>query len=67
MSHEQPFPISDDEVIDVMPPKRTRWRRWVIAAAVLLFIVLSRSLSIYVSALWFGSLGYSAVYWYILN
>ena len=62
-----PFPISDDEVIDVIPPQRTRWRRWVIAAAVLLFLVLSRSLSIYVSALWFGSLGYSAVYWYILK
>ena len=62
-----PFPISDDEVIDVTPPTRTRWRRWVIAAAVLLFIVLSRSLSIYVSALWFGSLGYSAVYWYIFK
>ena len=62
-----PFPISDDEVIDVIRPKRTRWRRWAIAAAVLLFIVLSRSLAIYVSALWFGSLGYSAVYWYIFK
>ena len=30
------------------------------------FIVLA-SLSIYVSALWFGSLGYSAVYWYIFK
>ena len=40
-----PFPISDDDVIDVTPPKRTRWRRWVIAAVVLLFIMLSRSLS----------------------
>lgn len=62
-----PFPISDDEVIDVTPPTRTRWRRWVIAAIVLLLIVLSRSLSIYVSVLWFGSLGYSAVYWYIFK
>jgi uncharacterized membrane protein (UPF0182 family) len=65
MSH--PFPVSDDEVIDVTPPPRTRWRRWVIAAVALLFIGLSRSLSIYVSALWFGSLGYSAVYWYIVK
>jgi hypothetical protein len=27
----------------------------------------SRTLSIYLSALWFGSLGYSAVYWYIFK
>ena len=63
----RPFPISDDEVIDVNPPTRTRWRRWLIAGAVLLFIVLSRSLSVYVAVLWFGSLGYSAVYWYIFK
>ncbi|MGH9969202.1 MAG: UPF0182 family protein [Pyrinomonadaceae bacterium] len=62
-----PFPVSDHEIIDVAPRKRRRWRRWIIAAAVLLFIVLSRSLAIYVSALWFGSLGYSSVYWYIFK
>ena len=38
-----------------------------IAAIVLLFIVLSRSLSIYLSAVWFSSLGFSAVYWYIFK
>jgi len=65
MSH--PFPISNDEVIDITPPKRSRWRLWLIAAAVLLFIVLSRSLAVYISALWFGSLGYSAVYWYVFK
>ena len=37
------------------------------APLILLFILLSRSLSIYVSALWFGSVGYSTVYWYILK
>jgi uncharacterized protein len=62
-----PFPLSDAEIIDVPPPKRRRWRRWLIGSAVLLFILLSRSLSIYVSALWFGSVGYSPVYWYILK
>ncbi|HEU4477164.1 MAG TPA: UPF0182 family protein, partial [Pyrinomonadaceae bacterium] len=62
-----PFPISDSEIIDVPPPRRRRWRRWLLGALVLLFIVISRSLSIYLSALWFGSLGYSSVYWYILK
>ncbi|HET6647363.1 MAG TPA: hypothetical protein VFH01_08555, partial [Pyrinomonadaceae bacterium] len=65
MSNRSPF--ADDEVIDVAPTRRTRWRKWALAAFVLLFIVLSRSLSIYVSALWFGSLGYSSVYWYIFK
>ena len=54
-------------VIDVGSRPRRRWLRWVIAAAVVLLIVLSRSLSIYISALWFGSLGYSEVYWYIFK
>jgi uncharacterized membrane protein (UPF0182 family) len=65
MSNRSPF--ADDEVIDVAPTRRTRWRKWVLAAFVLLFIAFSRSLSIYVSALWFGSLGYSSVYWYIFK
>jgi uncharacterized protein len=62
-----PFPFSDREIIDVPPPRRRHWRRWLILVLFLLFIALSRSLSIYVSALWFGSLGYSAVYWYIFK
>ena len=32
-----------------------------------LLIVLSRGLSIYLSAVWFESLGFSAVYWYIFK
>ena len=31
------------------------------------FVALTRSLSIDVSALWFGSLGYSDVYWYVFK
>ena len=60
-------PLSDKEFIDVSPPKRRRWRGWLIAAVVLLLFALSRSLAIYVSALWFGSLGFQEVYWYILK
>jgi uncharacterized protein len=59
--------VRDDEVIDVGPALRRRWRRWLIAAIVLLFIALSRSLSIYLSAAWFSSLGFSQVYWYIFK
>lgn len=61
------FPLQDAEVIDVGPRSTRRWRVLLIVALVLLLIVLSRSLSIYLSAAWFGSLGFSAVYWYIFK
>jgi uncharacterized protein len=67
----QPFNTdSDAEIIDVGTPRRSRRRRWlwvVLAALVILLFVSSRGLSVYVSALWFGSLGYSAVYWYMFK
>jgi uncharacterized protein len=63
MSSNNP-PDFEHEIIDVGPPPRRRWRRWVIGAVVLFFIALLRSLSIYIEALWFGSLGYAGVYWY---
>ena len=63
----KPLPDFDEDIIDVPPPRRRRWRRWLLGALILLFIALSRSLAIYVSALWFGSLGYGSVYWYILK
>ncbi len=63
----EPFPSRDDEVIDIGPTPRRRWRRWLIGALVLLIIVLSRGLAIYLSAAWFSSLGFSAVYWYIFK
>lgn len=61
------FPLRNDEVIDVGPGRRRRWRIWLIVALVLLLIVLSRGLAIYLSAAWFSSLGFSAVYWYIFK
>lgn len=63
----EPLPLRDSEVIDVDPPKRRRWRRWLIAAIVLLLILSSRGLSVFLSAVWFESLGFSAVYWYIFK
>ena len=60
--------------VNAKPPKiidvgrrRRRFRIWIAVAVLLLFVFLSRILSIYLSALWFGSLGYSSVYWYIFK
>ena len=57
------------EIIDVgqTKPRRRRWGWWLLGAIVILIFVASRGLSIYISALWFGSLGYSAVYWYMFK
>ena len=55
------------EIIDVGPRKRRRLKIWLIVAAILLLFSLFRIVSIYISALWFGSLGYSSVYWYIFK
>src|SRR5258708_11758048 len=65
-------PISLDphgEIIDVGPirPRRKRWRWFVLLAILALLFVTSRGISIYISALWFGSLGYSSVYWYMFK
>jgi uncharacterized membrane protein (UPF0182 family) len=60
---------ADDEIIDVGPRRRSR-RKWlllVVVAIVALLFLSSRALSIYVSALWFGSLGYASVYWYMFK
>jgi uncharacterized membrane protein (UPF0182 family) len=44
-----------------------RVKIWIVVAAFLLFISFSRILSIYISALWFDSLGYSSVFWYVFE
>jgi uncharacterized protein len=53
------------------PPKRTsprrRMRFALFALAVILLISASTALSYYVDALWFGSLGYSQVFWTTLK
>src|SRR5258706_7842842 len=57
------------EIIDIgeTKPRRRRWAWWLVGAIVIGIFVASRRLSIYISALWFGSLGYSAVYWYMFK
>ena len=59
--------LAATDVIDVGPTKRRRWRIWILVAVILAFLSLSRVLTVYLSALWFDSLGYSSVYWYILK
>src|SRR5712692_1892670 len=67
----KPIPVdANGEIIDVSPGKPRRRRRWwwfLILAIVVLVFLASRGLSIYVSALWFGSLGYAQVYWYMFR
>src|SRR5882672_5545761 len=58
---------SDDQIIDIAPPGNRHWRRWLLLAFIVLIIGAARGLTIYVSALWFSSLGYSSVYWYIFK
>jgi uncharacterized protein len=57
----------DGPIIDVGPPQAKgggRGRRWVlVAAALLVLFALTRAGSVYIETLWFGSLGYSSVYW----
>jgi uncharacterized protein len=65
-----PDPDDDSTVIDIEPatkPKRRRTLVWLGVAALLLIFMLFRSVSVYISALWFDSLGYSSVYWYIFR
>ena len=68
MSKPIPFD-AEGEIIDVgtAKPHRRRWRWWLLLGIVVLLFAASRALSIYVSALWFGSLGYSQVYWYMFR
>jgi hypothetical protein len=69
MSH----PIPQDppgEIIDVgsiRPRRSRRWRWFILLGIAGLLFVASRALSIYISALWFDSLVYSSVYWYMFK
>lgn len=57
----------DGPIIDIEPPaggRARRARRLVMVGVVLLLLfALGRAGSVYIEALWFGSLGYASVYW----
>ena len=56
-----------DVIIDVGPRKRRGLKIAILVAAIILLFSFSRIMSVYLSALWFGSLGYSSVYWYVFK
>jgi uncharacterized protein len=58
---------SNNVVIDVGPPKRRRWIIWLIVLLAIVLLSTSRLLSVYLSALWFDSIGYASVYWYVFK
>src|SRR6185503_4500303 len=61
-------PVAD--TIDWPPPRQPRRRRGrlvLLAAAALIVLGGGATLSYYVDALWFGSLGYGDVFWTTLN
>jgi hypothetical protein len=59
----------DGDVIDITPkkPRRRRWKWLILVAFVVLLFIASRAVSIYISAAWFGSLGYSSIFWFIFR
>jgi uncharacterized membrane protein (UPF0182 family) len=66
----RPIPFDrEGEIIDVTPkkPRRRRWKWLILIAIVVLLLIASRSVSIYLSAVWFGSLGYSSIFWFIFR
>lgn len=58
---------NDEVIIDVGPRKRRGWKLILLVAAIVLLFSFSRIMSVYISALWFDSLGYASVYWYVFK
>jgi uncharacterized protein len=66
----RPIPFDrEGEIIDVTPkkPRGRRWKWLILIAIVVLLLIASRAVSIYLSAVWFGSLGYSSIFWFIFR
>jgi hypothetical protein len=68
MSRPVPFD-REGEIIDITPkkPRRRRWKWLILVAIVVLLLIASRAVSIYLSAAWFSSLGYSSIFWFIFR
>lgn len=74
MSDERSSFAPDDfggRVIELDPsgaPRRRRRRRWLFVLAVIaLLFALTRASAVYIETLWYGSLGYTTVYWTTLK
>jgi uncharacterized membrane protein (UPF0182 family) len=70
MSESRTPPPDDDfggQIIDIDPPgpaSERKPRRWAFALVLLIpLFALTRAGSIYLETLWYGSLGYSSIYW----
>src|SRR5215510_5509150 len=63
------MPLANGDVIDVGPRPPRRRRVWLVVflSAVGAVFLITRLAPIYLSVLWFDSLGYSPVYWYIFK
>lgn len=59
----------EDDIINVTPRKPSRGGRvkWIVGALFLLFIVIWQAMYVYVDSLWYGSLGFSSRFWYVLE
>jgi len=64
-----PNQFDDGDVIDITPkkPRRRPWKWLLVVALVGLLFIASRAVSIYISAAWFGSLGYASIFWFIFR
>src|SRR5262245_31727408 len=63
-------PARPDVVVDWPPPRRPprhRGRLFLLAVLAVMFFGAGTTLSYYVDALWFESLGYSSVFWTTVN
>ena len=63
-------PSRPDVVVDWRPPRRPprrRGRLFLLAVLAALILGAGTTLSYYVEALWYDSLGYAAVFWTTLN
>jgi uncharacterized membrane protein (UPF0182 family) len=71
MNKPVPFDDENDDlpIIDVGrgKPGKKKWRLWVLLPIVVLLFAGSRVFSIYLSVLWFQTLGYAQVYWYMFK